>query len=165
MHSIFFLTVGSLLLLYLGNDKTVLHFRFFPDHPLNGCARWWTCKRGTCTHLICRRPDWQRVAQSKPVQMLSCLIMSCCGARACSRTGRRLFWALLSAILSWWLIWSLKTVNVHGTESLWLVVSAVGPCFQAVLQFAHRLVASRRQTQSAGFLLSLCVQQGLLFAC
>jgi len=27
-HSIFFLVVGSLLLAYLGNDKTVLHFRW-----------------------------------------------------------------------------------------------------------------------------------------
>lgn len=42
-----------------------------------------------------------------------------------SRTGRRIYWALLSAILSWWLIWTLKSVDVQGTESLWLVVSAV----------------------------------------
>ncbi len=38
MHSIFFLTVSSLLLLYLGNDKTVLHFRFVADHPLFACV-------------------------------------------------------------------------------------------------------------------------------
>ncbi|KAK9825469.1 hypothetical protein WJX81_006378 [Elliptochloris bilobata] len=67
-HSVFLLTVGSLLFVYLCNDKTVLHF---------------------------------------------------------SRTGRRIYWALLSAILSWWLIWTLKAIDVHGTESLWLVMSAV----------------------------------------
>ena len=32
-HSIFFLVVGSLLLAYLGNDKTVLHFRWAKFRP------------------------------------------------------------------------------------------------------------------------------------
>jgi hypothetical protein len=43
----------------------------------------------------------------------------------CSRTGRRFFWALLSALLSWWLVYALRSIDVQGTEGLFFIFSAV----------------------------------------
>ncbi len=43
----------------------------------------------------------------------------------CSRTLRRGFWATLSALLSWWLVYSLRSLDVHGSEGLVFIFTAV----------------------------------------
>ena len=47
---------------------------------------------------------------------------SCLG---CSRTLRRGFWATLSALISWWLVYSLRSLDVHGSEGLVFIFTAV----------------------------------------
>ncbi|BDA41955.1 hypothetical protein COCOBI_02-7530 [Coccomyxa sp. Obi] len=67
-HHFFALAVSGLLIAYLGNDRSVLHF---------------------------------------------------------SRTGRRIFWAILSAVLSWWLVFALRSIDIQGSEGLFFIFSAV----------------------------------------
>ncbi|KAK9909002.1 hypothetical protein WJX75_005921 [Coccomyxa subellipsoidea] len=67
-HYFFALAVSGLLIAYLGNDRSVLHF---------------------------------------------------------SRTGRRLFWAILSALLSWWLVFALRSIDIQGSEGLFFIFTAV----------------------------------------
>ena len=43
----------------------------------------------------------------------------------CSRTARRVFWATLTALLSWWLVFTLRSLDVHGSEGLVFIFTAV----------------------------------------
>lgn len=61
----------------------------------------------------------------------SCILFRQClmivGLRR-SRTLRRAFWATLSALLSWWLVYSLRSFDVHGSEGLVFIFTAVSLC-------------------------------------
>ena len=49
------------------------------------------------------------------------LIPRCC----CSRTIRRIYWALLGALATWWLLMYLQTLDIDRYEGLWVVFVAV----------------------------------------
>lgn len=59
---------------------------------------------------------------------------------SCSRTIRRIYWALLGALGTWWLLIFLKNLDVDNFEGLWIIVIAVRQaaylhaCMHACLQ-------------------------------
>ena len=99
-HWAFAFAVTGLLVAYLGNDKTVLHFRWVAIRQFRAAVPMPGADLDQEMHHV-----WLSVG--------------------CSRTGRRFFWALLSALLSWWLVYALRSIDVQGTEGLFFICSAV----------------------------------------
>ncbi len=99
-HHFFALAVSGLLIAYLGNDRSVLHFRHVSwPQVFTQMLTWQIGFSVIMTDLLCR----------------------------CSRTGRRIFWAILSAVLSWWLVFALRSIDIQGSEGLFFIFSAVCP--------------------------------------
>ena len=100
-------------------------------------------------HLPCGRPQqaaWQARLAAAPL-LLGCLcsFSPLTAPLPCSRTIRRIYWALLGALGTWWLLIFLKNLDVDNFEGLWIIVIAVRQvacmhaCMSKIWGSAHAL--------------------------